>query len=84
VRVVDNETPFTLLYQRGEVVYMPVAHAEGRYIPTGPYRAAFKYVDNPNGSVDYVAGVAAGNVLGLMPHPERAVDPHCRGEASGG
>jgi len=84
VRVVDNETPFTLLYQRGEAVYMPVAHAEGRYIPTGPYRAVFKYVDNPNGSVDDVAGVAAGNVLGLMPHPERAVDPHVSRGGVGG
>ncbi|MEM1519544.1 MAG: phosphoribosylformylglycinamidine synthase I, partial [Pyrobaculum sp.] len=51
VKVVDNETPFTTLYERGEVVYMPVAHGEGRYIPTGPFRPVFKYVDNPNGSI---------------------------------
>ncbi|MFN7106303.1 MAG: phosphoribosylformylglycinamidine synthase I, partial [Pyrobaculum sp.] len=60
VEVIDNETPFTWLYKKGEVVYMPVAHAEGRYIPTGPYRAVFKYVDNPNGSIDDTAGVANG------------------------
>lgn len=36
VKVVDNETPFTTLYERGEVVYMPVAHGEGRYIPWVP------------------------------------------------
>lgn len=84
VRVVDNETPFTLLYQRGEVVYMPVAHAEGRYIPVGAPRVAFKYVENPNGSVDDIAGVAQGSVLGLMPHPERAVDPHVSRNGVGG
>lgn len=84
VRVVDNETPFTLLYERGEVVYMPVAHAEGRYIPSGPYRAVFRYVENPNGSFDDVAGVASGNILGMMPHPERAVDPHISRRGTGG
>ncbi|MEZ0247987.1 MAG: phosphoribosylformylglycinamidine synthase I [Thermoproteus sp.] len=84
VRIIDNETPFTLLYQRGEVVYMPVAHAEGRYIPTGPYRAVVKYVENPNGSFDDVAGVAESNVMGLMPHPERAIDPHISRGGTGG
>lgn len=84
VRVADNETPFTALYVRGEVVWMPVAHGEGRYVPTGPYRPAFRYVDNPNGSHDDVAGVAQGNVLGLMPHPERAVDPDISRGGTGG
>lgn len=84
VEVIDNETPFTWLYKKGEVVYMPVAHAEGRYIPTGPYRAVFKYVDNPNGSIDDTAGVANGVVFGLMPHPERAVDPHVSRNGVGG
>ncbi|MEL9990611.1 MAG: phosphoribosylformylglycinamidine synthase I [Thermoproteus sp.] len=84
VKIVDNETPFTLLYQRGEVVYMPVAHAEGRYIPAGPYRAVVKYIENPNGSFDDVAGVAEGNVVGLMPHPERATDPHVSRGGTGG
>lgn len=84
VKVVDTETPFTALYEKGEVVYLPVAHGEGRYIPTGPYRPAFKYVDNPNGSVDDVAGVARGSILGLMPHPERAVDPHISRGGLGG
>ncbi|MEZ0319428.1 MAG: phosphoribosylformylglycinamidine synthase I [Pyrobaculum sp.] len=84
VNVTDNETPFTLLYEKGEVVYMPVAHAEGRYVPAGPYNAAFRYVENPNGSVDDVAGVARGNVVGMMPHPERAVDPHISRRGVGG
>lgn len=74
VAVVDVKTPFTHLYEPGEVVYMPIAHGEGRYIPSGPYTQAFRYVENPNGSHNATAGVSNGNVLGLMPHPERAVD----------
>jgi phosphoribosylformylglycinamidine synthase len=84
VKVVDRDTPFTFMYEEGEVVYMPVAHAEGRYVPSGPYRAVFKYVENVNGSFDNVAGVARGPVLGLMPHPERAVDPHVSRRGTGG
>ncbi|MGC8583620.1 MAG: phosphoribosylformylglycinamidine synthase I [Thermoproteus sp.] len=84
VRVVDNETPFTHLYEKGEVIYLPVAHGEGRYMPSGAHRPVFKYVENPNGSVDDVAGVAQGAVLGLMPHPERAVDPHISRGGIGG
>ena len=77
VRVVDNATPFTKMYEVGEVVWMPVAHAEGRYVYVNEApRAVFRYVDNPNGSMDDIAGVAndAGNVLGLMPHPERSTE----------
>jgi len=74
VQVMDVKTPFTHLYEPGEVVHMPIAHAEGRYIPSGPYRQAFRYVENPNGSYHNTAGVSRDNVLGLMPHPERAVD----------
>lgn len=84
VRVEDNDTPFTTLYERGQVIRLPVAHAEGRYIPTAPYRVVFRYVDNPNGSIDDVAGVAQANVLGMMPHPERAVDPHVSRGGTGG
>jgi len=61
---------------------MPIAHGEGRYICDDETlrqleqddRIAFRYVENPNGSMDSVAGILneAGNVLGLMPHPERA------------
>lgn len=63
-------------------ISLPIAHGEGRYIidQDGLKRIqdqnqiAFRYVDNPNGSIDDIAGVVneAGNVLGLMPHPERA------------
>lgn len=75
----------TSLWTRGVegVLEIPIAHGEGRYVCdaatlqklNGEDRVAFRYVDgNPNGSVDDIAGVlnAAGNVLGLMPHPERA------------
>ena len=78
VKVVDVKTPFTLLYSDDEIVWMPVAHAEGRYVYFGERpRTVFKYVDNPNGSVDDIAGVSngPGNVVGLMPHPERSADP---------
>ncbi len=59
---------------------MPVKHTRGAYVPdpARPPRVAFRYAgDNPNGSVDDIAGVVneAGNVLGLMPHPEHAIDP---------
>ena len=84
VRINDVKTPFTHLYEPGEVVYMPVAHAEGRYVPSGSYSAVVKYVENPNGSFDDVAGVARGNVVGLMPHPERAVDRDVSRGGTGG
>jgi phosphoribosylformylglycinamidine synthase len=59
---------------------IPIKHAQGAYVPdpARPPRVAFRYAGaNPNGSVDDIAGVVneAGNVLGLMPHPEHAVDP---------
>jgi len=87
LRVGDAETPFTSLYEPGEVIRMPIAHAEGNYYTDDPsdVRAVFQYSDekgnvsgeaNPNGSVLNIAAVAneAGNVLGTMPHPERASD----------
>ncbi len=64
---------------------MPIAHGEGRYQCSqetlkalkGEGLIALKYVSNPNGSISDIAGVTnqTGNVLGLMPHPERACDP---------
>jgi len=59
---------------------IPIKHGEGAYLPdpARPPRVAFRYQgQNPNGAVDGIAGVVnrAGNVLGLMPHPEHAVDP---------
>ncbi|MFD1673658.1 phosphoribosylformylglycinamidine synthase subunit PurQ [Alicyclobacillus fodiniaquatilis] len=81
--VANRETPFTLNYQPGERIHIPIAHGEGRYFADESTRkaladkrlVAFTYGDNPNGSVDDIAGIVneQGNVCGLMPHPERAV-----------
>jgi phosphoribosylformylglycinamidine synthase len=72
-------------YQHGERITLPIAHGEGRYQvePEDLERleqqgqVVLRYASNPNGSIGDVAGLtnAAGNVLGLMPHPERACDP---------
>jgi phosphoribosylformylglycinamidine synthase len=84
-RVESAATPFTAAIPPGTVMRMPVAHGEGRYFDDEPAldaldgagRVVFRYLDNPNGSLRDIAGVrnAAGNVVGLMPHPERADEP---------
>lgn len=84
LRLEDRGTPFTAALSDGAVLRMPVAHGEGRYFDNPAAldslerdgRVVFRYVDNPNGSLRNIAGVRneAGNVLGLMPHPERAAD----------
>ena len=75
-----NDLPFTSRCTVGQQLVIPVKHGEGRYVPPPglePAQVVLRYVDNPNGSVGDIAGVcnAAGNVMGLMPHPEHAVDP---------
>ncbi len=93
IRVENTETPFTQHYRQGEVLTIPIAHGDGRYVcdeatlhqlrangqilfrycsPTGELGDAW----NPNGSLDHIAGVANErfNVLGMMPHPERACE----------
>jgi len=82
VRVENADTPFTNACQKGEVLTMPIAHMEGNYFCDEPtlealrreQRIVFRYVENPNGSLDNIAGICSPgrNVLGLMPHPERA------------
>lgn len=93
VRVENADTMFTNRYEPGQILRIPIAHAEGRY--TAPPevvaqlenegRVVFRYVNaagetvesaNPNGSMSNIAGIvsAEGNVLGMMPHPERAVE----------
>jgi phosphoribosylformylglycinamidine synthase len=75
--VVDRDTPFT--YSCPDTLSIPVKHTTGRYYAPEPVRVLLRYApgENPNGSQDDIAGVAnrAGNVFGLMPHPEHAVDP---------
>jgi phosphoribosylformylglycinamidine synthase subunit PurQ / glutaminase len=78
LKVVDPETPFTRVCARGERLSVPVKHTTGRYFAPGPVPVVLRYApgQNPNGSQDDIAGVCneAGNVFGLMPHPEHAVD----------
>jgi phosphoribosylformylglycinamidine synthase len=91
IRVESAETMFTNLYEGGEILRMPIAHGDGRYVATADVleeleaggRVIFRYADatgttsadaNPNGSERNIAGIVneGGNVLGMMPHPERA------------
>ena len=75
-----GDLAFTGRCADGQRLVMPVKHGDGRYLPPPDLDEAqvvLRYLDNPNGSVDGIAGVCneAGNVMGLMPHPEHAVDP---------
>src|SRR5216117_2584147 len=91
VRVEATDTPFTCLYERGEVLELPIAHGDGRYA-ADPRTAAeleaggqvvWRYVrDNPNGSTNDIAGIcnAGRNVVGIMPHPERRIAPVLGGQ----
>jgi len=93
IRIEQTRTPLTRGCRSGEVLTLPIAHAEGRYWVTPEQLAdlrandqiVFRYCSadgeltiqsNPNGSLDQIAGVCnhQGNVVGLMPHPERAMD----------
>ncbi|HEU5216569.1 MAG TPA: phosphoribosylformylglycinamidine synthase subunit PurQ [Gaiellaceae bacterium] len=79
VRVERDDLPFTRRCSAGQTLVLPVKHGDGRYLPPpdlDPGQVVLRYLDNPNGSVEDIAGVCneAGNVLGLMPHPEHAVD----------
>jgi phosphoribosylformylglycinamidine synthase subunit PurQ / glutaminase len=80
LRVERDDLPFTGRCTTGQRLVLPVKHGDGRYLPPSDLDAAqvvLRYLDNPNGSVESIAGVCneAGNVMGLMPHPEHAVDP---------
>jgi phosphoribosylformylglycinamidine synthase subunit PurQ / glutaminase len=80
LRVERTDTPFTSRCAEGQTLVIPVKHGEGRYLPPpgfDPAQVVLRYRERCNGSVDDIAGVcnAAGNVMGLMPHPEHAVDP---------
>ena len=84
LKVVNNNTPFTKLYAQDEHVVYPVAHGEGHYYCTEETyddlvvnnQIILTYVDNPNGSFNDIAGIVnkKGNVCGMMPHPERALE----------
>ena len=82
LRTETSNSPFTCASQRGEILRLPVAHGEGCYFADertldeleAEDRVAFRYLDNPNGSLRDIAGILnrERNVMGLMPHPERA------------
>jgi phosphoribosylformylglycinamidine synthase subunit PurQ / glutaminase len=87
LEVTETQSRFTRKYTNGQRVVFPVAHGEGNYTADeetldrleGEGRVAFRYTEggNPNGSARDIAGILSEkrNVLGLMPHPERVVDP---------
>ena len=84
LRVENTGTAFTGAYTKGPVIEVPIAHGEGNYYADpetiarleGEGQVVFRYTDNPNGSLNDIAGIVSerGNVLGMMPHPERAVE----------
>jgi phosphoribosylformylglycinamidine synthase len=81
----EARSPFLARYETGETVTVPVAHNDGSYFADaetldrleGEGRVAFRYVEAVNGSARSIAGITnqRGNVLGMMPHPERAAEP---------
>jgi phosphoribosylformylglycinamidine synthase len=83
--VETSQTIFTSRYDAGEVIRIPVAHHDGNYVADGETldrlegdgRVVFRYAESVNGSARGIAGIinAGGNVLGLMPHPERLIEP---------
>ena len=85
LKIENTQTLFTSGYNAGEVIHVPVAHHDGNYQADAETldrleqsgRVAFRYVDDVNGSARSIAGILndAGNVLGMMPHPERAIEP---------
>ncbi len=86
LRVEQIRGPFTTAYGAGAQLVMPVAHHDGNYVADeetldrleAQGRVVFRYLVNPNGSARDIAGIASpnGRVLGLMPHPERAIGGH--------
>ena len=85
LKVENGQSLFTARYDRGELIQVPVAHHDGNFQADpetldrieGEGRVAFRYAEEVNGSARSIAGILndAGNVLGMMPHPERAIEP---------
>ncbi|MBW4663955.1 MAG: phosphoribosylformylglycinamidine synthase subunit PurQ [Chroococcus sp. CMT-3BRIN-NPC107] len=86
IKVERNNLPWTQAYNQNQIITLPIAHGEGQFYADSEVLAQledngqvlFRYEgENPNGSVNNIAGICniAGNVLGMMPHPERASDP---------
>jgi phosphoribosylformylglycinamidine synthase len=89
LKVENSQSLFTAGYEAGQEIHIPIAHADGNYFADeatldrleGEGRVAFRYLEPVNGSARDIAGILneAGNVLGMMPHPERAIE-----DATGG
>ena len=89
LKVETSQSLFTAGYAAGQVIRIPLAHHDGNYFADeetldrleGEGRVAFRYAETCNGSRRDIAGVLndAGNVLGMMPHPERAIEPELGG-----
>ncbi len=85
LRTETTNSPFTSKLEKGQELRLPIAHGEGRYFADertldeleAEDRVTFRYIDNPNGSTRAIAGILnrERNVMGMMPHPERACDP---------
>ena len=85
LRTETTNSPFTNAAEKGEILRLPIAHGEGCYYADdrtldqleAEDRIAFRYLDNPNGSLRDIAGILSSkrNVMGMMPHPERATEP---------
>ena len=85
LRTETARSPFSSKLHKGEILRVPIAHGEGRYFADehtldeleAEDRVAFRYLENPNGSARDIAGILnrERNVMGMMPHPERACDP---------
>ena len=84
LEVSNNESLFTKKYDNQEIITMPIAHKQGNYFADDLLlkelednnQIAFKYINNPNGSCNDIAGIfnKQKNILGMMPHPERAAE----------
>jgi phosphoribosylformylglycinamidine synthase len=85
LKVATTDSPFTSAARKGQTLRMPIAHGEGCYFADqrtldeleAEDRIAFRYDGNPNGSLRDIAGILSRerNVMGMMPHPERATEP---------
>ncbi|PHR55557.1 MAG: phosphoribosylformylglycinamidine synthase I [Robiginitomaculum sp.] len=85
LNIVNKDTMFTAAYTHQDTITVPIAHFDGNYYADSTTlsklkknnQIVFTYEGNPNGSANDIAGITneAGNVLGMMPHPERAIDP---------
>jgi phosphoribosylformylglycinamidine synthase subunit PurQ / glutaminase len=85
VRVESTKSPFSSAAEKGQILHLPVAHGEGCYIADDRTldelavedRIVLRYLDNPNGSMRDIAAIVnpGRNVMGMMPHPERASEP---------